>query len=71
MAGVRQAIASLDRGESVSHEAVKHWIASWGRREREADPKALMTPIWPPEVIDDLAALREHIEQDDPVAAQH
>jgi len=29
-----------------------------------------MTPVWAPEAIDDLAALRAYIEQDDPVAAQ-
>jgi len=35
VAGIRQAIASLDRGEGVPHERVKDWVASWGRaRER-------------------------------------
>ena len=29
-----------------------------------------MTPIWSPEVIADLIALRAYIEQDDPAAAQ-
>jgi toxin ParE1/3/4 len=29
-----------------------------------------MTPVWSPEAIDDLAALRAYIEQDDPSAAQ-
>jgi len=29
-----------------------------------------MIPIWSPEAINDLAALRIYIEQDDPVAAQ-
>jgi toxin ParE1/3/4 len=29
-----------------------------------------MTPIWSPEAIADLVALRAHIEQDDPAAAQ-
>jgi plasmid stabilization system protein ParE len=29
-----------------------------------------MTPLWSPEAIDDLAALRAFIEQDDPAAAQ-
>ncbi len=29
-----------------------------------------MTPIWSPEAIDDLAALRAYIEQDDPAAAR-
>jgi RHH-type rel operon transcriptional repressor/antitoxin RelB len=30
VAGIKQAIASLDRGEGVPHEQVKDWIASWG-----------------------------------------
>ena len=29
-----------------------------------------MTPIWSPEAIADLAALRAYVEQDDPAAAQ-
>lgn len=29
-----------------------------------------MTPVWSPEAIDDLAALRGFIEQDDPAAAR-
>jgi toxin ParE1/3/4 len=29
-----------------------------------------MTPVWSPEAIDDLAALRAYIEQYDPAAAQ-
>jgi plasmid stabilization system protein ParE len=29
-----------------------------------------MTPIWSPEAIADLVALRAYIEQDDPAAAQ-
>jgi len=29
-----------------------------------------MMPVWSPEAIDDLAALRAYIEQDDPTAAQ-
>jgi len=29
-----------------------------------------MTPVWSPEAIDDLAALRTYIEQNDPAAAQ-
>ena len=30
-----------------------------------------MTPVWSPEAINDLVALRAYIEQDDPAAAQH
>ena len=29
-----------------------------------------MTPVWSPEAIDDLAALRAYIEQDNPAAAK-
>lgn len=29
-----------------------------------------MTPVWSPEAIDDLVALRAHIEKDDPAAAR-
>jgi plasmid stabilization system protein ParE len=29
-----------------------------------------MTPIWSPEAIADLAALRAYMEQDDPATAQ-
>jgi toxin ParE1/3/4 len=29
-----------------------------------------MIPVWSPEAIDDLSALRAHIQQDDPAAAQ-
>jgi predicted transcriptional regulator len=35
VAGIKRAIASLDRGEAVSHERVKDWVTSWGSgRER-------------------------------------
>jgi predicted transcriptional regulator len=35
VAGIKQAIASLDRGERVAHEQVKDWVTSCGsRRER-------------------------------------
>ena len=41
-----------------------------GKREREAGTQAFMSPIWSPEAIADLAALRAYIAQDDPAAAQ-
>ena len=46
-----------------------------GKRERETGPqeagsKEFMNPIWSPEAIADLAALRAYIAQDDPAAAQ-
>jgi predicted transcriptional regulator len=35
VAGIKQTIASLDRGEGVAHEQDKDWVTSWGsRRER-------------------------------------
>jgi toxin ParE1/3/4 len=41
-----------------------------GQREREANAHEFMTPIWSPESIADLVALRAYIAQDDPAAAQ-
>ncbi len=41
-----------------------------GKREREAGAPEFMNPIWSPEAIADLAALRAYIAQDDPAAAQ-
>jgi predicted transcriptional regulator len=35
VAGIKQAIASLDRGKGVSHKRVNDWVSSWGSgRER-------------------------------------
>jgi predicted transcriptional regulator len=37
IAGIKRAIASLDRGKSVAHEQVKQWVRYWnGRKERSA-----------------------------------
>jgi len=33
VAGIKQAIASLDRGEGVPHERVKAWVTSWGSKD--------------------------------------
>jgi toxin ParE1/3/4 len=41
-----------------------------GRRGGKTDAEALVTLIWSPEAIADLAALRTYIEQDNPAAAQ-
>ena len=30
IAGIKEAIASIDRGEGIAHEQVKEWVASWG-----------------------------------------
>jgi RHH-type rel operon transcriptional repressor/antitoxin RelB len=43
VAGIKRAIASLDRGEGVSHEAVKDWVGSWGRKRERPAPKRSAT----------------------------
>jgi len=40
VSGIKQAIASLDRGEGVPHELVKEWVSSWGSKDEKARPKA-------------------------------
>ena len=39
VAGVKQAIAALDRGEGVAHEDVKNWVNSWGGKRERPVPK--------------------------------
>jgi RHH-type rel operon transcriptional repressor/antitoxin RelB len=39
IAGIKQAIASLDRGEGVAHAQVKDWVASWGTSDEKPAPK--------------------------------
>jgi predicted transcriptional regulator len=39
VAGIKQAIASLDRGEGVAHQQVKDWVTSWDRRRERKIPK--------------------------------
>jgi RHH-type rel operon transcriptional repressor/antitoxin RelB len=39
VAGVKRAIASVDRGEGVSHQKVKDWVDSWGRKRERPVPK--------------------------------
>lgn len=43
VAGVKQAMASLDRGEGVSHQEVKHWVNSWGGKRERPVPKRSAT----------------------------
>jgi predicted transcriptional regulator len=43
VAGVRQAMTSLDRGEGVSHKAVKDWVKSWGGKRERPVPKRSAT----------------------------
>lgn len=37
--GIKHAIASLDRGEGISHESVKNWVDSWGSANEKPAPK--------------------------------
>jgi predicted transcriptional regulator len=39
VAGIKRAIASLDRGEGVQHEPVKDWVTSWGSSGERPIPK--------------------------------
>ncbi len=43
VAGVKRAIASLDRGEGVSHKQVKDWVDSWDRKRERPVPKRSAT----------------------------
>jgi predicted transcriptional regulator len=40
IAGIKRAIASLDRGEGIPHESVKDWVASWGSTQEKPVPKS-------------------------------
>jgi RHH-type transcriptional regulator, rel operon repressor / antitoxin RelB len=40
VSGIRQAIASLDRGRGVPHRSVEDWVASWGSANEKPVPKA-------------------------------
>ena len=39
VAGIKQAIKSLDSGEGISHERVKEWVKSWGRGKERPAPR--------------------------------
>jgi len=39
VAGIKRAIASLDRGEAIEHSRVKEWVASWGGGDERPAPK--------------------------------
>ena len=38
IAGVKQAVASLDGGEGVPHNNVKEWVDSWGSEYERSTP---------------------------------
>jgi RHH-type transcriptional regulator, rel operon repressor / antitoxin RelB len=39
VAGIKRAIASLDRGEGIPHERVKEWVSSWGSGKELPPPR--------------------------------
>jgi RHH-type transcriptional regulator, rel operon repressor / antitoxin RelB len=39
VAGIKRALASLDRGEGVPHDSVKDWVASWNSANEKPTPK--------------------------------
>jgi predicted transcriptional regulator len=39
VAGIKRAIASLDRGEGIAHDRIKAWVASWGSANEKPTPK--------------------------------
>jgi predicted transcriptional regulator len=36
----KAAMAALDRGERIAHEAVRDWVASWGTANERKPPSA-------------------------------
>ncbi len=40
VAGIKKAIASLDRGGEIPHQDVKKWVRSWGRRQERPMPRS-------------------------------
>jgi RHH-type transcriptional regulator, rel operon repressor / antitoxin RelB len=40
--GIKNAIASLDRGEAVSHDEVREWVLSWDSPQEQLIPRPLM-----------------------------
>ena len=39
IAGIKRAMASMDRGEGIAHEQVREWVRSWGGRKERPAPK--------------------------------
>jgi RHH-type transcriptional regulator, rel operon repressor / antitoxin RelB len=39
VAGIKRAMASLDRGEGIPHDSVRDWVASWGSVNEKPTPK--------------------------------
>jgi RHH-type transcriptional regulator, rel operon repressor / antitoxin RelB len=40
VAGIKRAVASLDRGDGIPHERVKDWVESWGSSKERPIPKS-------------------------------
>ena len=40
VAGIRQAMRSMDRGEGIPHQEVKRWLGSLDKGNRKAKPKS-------------------------------
>ena len=40
VAGIKRAMASLDRGEGISNDSVKDWVASWDSTNEKPIPKS-------------------------------
>jgi RHH-type rel operon transcriptional repressor/antitoxin RelB len=43
VAGVQNAIASLDRGEGIPHQRIKEWVNSWSSKRERSTPKRSVT----------------------------
>ena len=39
VAGIKEAMASMDRGEGIAHEAVKEWVESWDTPDERPAPR--------------------------------
>ena len=39
VAGIKRAMASMDRGEGVDHDQVMEWVRSWGSGKERPAPK--------------------------------
>ena len=39
VAGIKRAMAALDRGEGIAHDQVKDWVVSWGSANGKPTPK--------------------------------
>jgi predicted transcriptional regulator len=44
VAGIKQAMASLDRGDGVLHQRVKEWVESWGSKRERTQPSKRTKP---------------------------